>query len=174
MGTITDTIPIDGLPYQISLNAKLSILIERSADESDTVFLWDKMHRHCCELSDITIDIVWCYNSVEKVIVMGSAYGSHLYFVDVKNLRIIQELQVLREEDTSQSQLYILVTPDEKHVAIISELVFAILNWSGDIILDSRINMLSDHFLSLTNEAISFKDTSTEKTNTYPFKVNKN
>ncbi|MGH2495036.1 MAG: hypothetical protein ACRDIV_10070 [Ktedonobacteraceae bacterium] len=169
MKTLIDTIPIDGLPRQIRLDARLSILIERSASNSNTVLLWDKRRHHCCELSDVIIDIVWCYNLVEKVIVVGSAYGSHLYFIDVVRLRIIQELQILREEDLSQSQLYILVTPDEKYVAVVSELIFAILNWSGDIIIDSRINMLSDRFLSLTNQSISFEDGSTSEAHTYSF-----
>lgn len=101
--------------------------------------------------------------------VMGSAYGNHVYFIDIRTLKIKQVLQLLREEEQSRSMFAILVTPDEKHVAIISELTFAITKWSGEIILDFRINLLSDRFLSLTNHSISFEDQSTEKTFTYFF-----
>jgi len=168
MNVFIDTIPVDGLPQKIFVDKKRVILVIPGAN-ANSILLHDEARHLRCELSDMIVDIVWCCTVAGGVMVMGSAYGNHVYFIDISTLKIKQVLQFLREEDRSTSMFAILVTPDEKHVAIISELTFAITKWSGDIILDFRINMLSDRFLSLTNHSISFENQSTEKTFTYSF-----
>jgi hypothetical protein len=168
MNVIIDTIPVDGLPQKIFVDKKRVMLVTSGA-HADSILLHDEARHLHCELSDMSVDIVWCCTVVGGVIVMGSAYGNHVYFIDTGTLQIKQVFQLLREEDQSTSMFAILVTPDEKHVAIISELTFAITKWSGEILLDFRINLLSDRFLSLTNHSISFEDQSTEKTFTYFF-----
>lgn len=163
-----DTMPVDGLPQNILLNQTRTILVTYNINNS-TIQLLDETQHRSTELADLLLDIVWCYNSVEGILVVGSEDGHHVYFVDTKDLQVKQVLHILREENRSLSKFVILVTPDERHVAIISELVFAIANWAGEVILDYRINMLQDKFLSLTNHSISFEDQSDDKKITYYF-----
>jgi hypothetical protein len=163
-----DTMPVDALPQNILLNTARIIRVTYNVNNS-TIQLLDETEHRFTELADLLLDIVWCYNPVEETLVVGSEDGHHVYFIGTKDLQVKQVLHILREEDRSLSRFVILVTPDERHVAILSELVFAIAKWTGEVVLDYRINMLQDKFLSLTNNSISFEDQSDEKKITYYF-----
>jgi len=169
MDVCIGTTPVAGLPQKLSLagNGKRILFIMPSTS-TNSIVLSDEEQICSKELPDIIFDIIWCHNAKENVIVIGSEYGEHVYFVDVRDLEVKQVLRLLREQDKMWSRFAILVTPDKKRVAIVSELVFVISNWSGDIIMDQRI-MLSDSFRSLDNGKITFYDESNNKHFTYHF-----
>jgi hypothetical protein len=169
MDVCIGTTPVVGLPQKLSLagNGKRTLFIVPSTS-TNSILLSDEEQICSKELPDIIFDIIWCYNTQENVIVIGSEHGEHVYFIDVRNLEVKQALHLLREQDKAWSRFAILVTPDKKRVVIISELVFIILKWSGDIIMDQRI-MLSDSFRSLDNRNITFYDESNNKYFKYQF-----
>lgn len=159
--TRIDTIPTACLPQKLFSSIE-NTLVLLPGNAPDSIFLSVEGQHHYVEMQDIIFDVVYCYSGHENVIVVGSEYGQHVYYADTKRMQIKRAIQILREEEQHWNRFVILVTPDEKHIVILTELVFVVTDWSGEIIMDHRI-IPTDSFVSLNNGSISFHDESNER-----------
>jgi len=161
------TTPVACLPFRLAVGRRRELVLLPSP-HTNAIILNDEEQDHTSELGDIILDIVWCCNLDEEVIVIGSEEGDHVYVIDTSNLKATQDITVLHYEDYSWRKFAILSTPDGKHVAVVSELMFVIMTWAGKIVTQRRI-LMSDWLQSLGNTSITFLDTSAEGTITYTF-----
>jgi hypothetical protein len=167
MDVQVNTLPVVCLPFRLPVGKRRELVLELGS-KADMIVLHDKAKGHSRELADMVLDIIWCCNLDEEVMVIGSEEGDHVYVVNTKNLEVDRKITVAHYEDYSWRKFAILSTPDGKHVAIVSELKFLILTWDGRNVMERDI-LMSDSLVALENTSITFYDNSQEGSIIYTF-----
>ena len=166
---VIGTIPVICLPQKLILKQGRELLIVPGTEK--TIIVHDEERSQSKELFDMSVDIIWCCHTDRETLVMGSAYGQRVYFLDIDTLEVRQVLSLRREEDEALAFFRSFVihgTPDGEHVIVVSELMFVIASWSGQVMMQHEVQ-LNDSLVAFDNTSLTFEDKSSYGTIIYLF-----
>jgi hypothetical protein len=155
MSILIDTIPVVCLPHQVMLGKERSLDFLSDSNDGNTIIMRKGELVGELALSDMLVDIIWCYNSENETLVIGSEYGRHVYFIDVLHMKITQMLDIQHVKDTEWNKCILQVTPDQKRVIVHVEYKVMILTWRGTMLLENPLDW-NDSLKSIESNALTF------------------
>jgi hypothetical protein len=157
MSILIDTIPVVCLPHQVLLGEERFLDFLPDSNDGNTIILRKGELADELVLSDMLVDIIWCYNSENETLVIGSEYGGHVYFIDVLHMKITQVLDIQHGKDTEWNKCILQVTPDQKRVIVHVEYKVMIFTWRGTMLLENPLDW-NDSLKSIESNALTFSN----------------
>ncbi|MGB8343359.1 MAG: hypothetical protein WCD86_00665 [Ktedonobacteraceae bacterium] len=155
MSVLIDTVPVVCLPHQILLGEGNHLYFLPDTNDANTIVVQRQRPAGELELPDMLVDIIWCYNSENETLVIGSEYGRYIYFIDVLRMKMTQMLDIQHTEDKEWNKCILQVTLDQRRVIVHIEYKVMILTWQGTILLEHSLAW-NDSLKLIEQNALTF------------------
>lgn len=155
------TTPICCLPYKLSLGKEKQLLL-LSKEVETIIYLKDLSTWKELEIEDMKFDLIYCINKNENVMFIGSEYGGKIYILDLKEIKILQVINIDRDEEEIWNRLFFLIPPDQHCAVVLSDMALLVLSWRGEILAQYSL-YVNDSFEAIHNQAVVLYGTPEEK-----------
>lgn len=151
----TGFMPVPCLPNRLDI-LRWGTITFRAGDEIGSVALSNVVGA-VLALTDVCRDIVWCYNVEAGTLVIGSAYGRHVYTVSLQAMQLASSLKIERLEDRYWNRMALLPLPNGSRILVFSDISLDLLTWSGQVVMHRTI-LPNTHFAALDNDSVTVRD----------------